>query len=263
MAKAKRRAYFKEMLSQKSNMIMYDIHCHILPQIDDGPSSIEKSLDMCRFAACQGIKAIVATPHYMYNNTMPFEMILPRISFLNQKLIDEDIELSILPGMEVPLFPDLVELYLKGNIMTLNLKNYLLIELPLNGIFPIYMYDVLFKLQLKGIKPVIAHPERCEIIIKEPDTAYSLVGSGCLMQINSGSIKGMFGRKVKKTALFLLKHGMAHVVASDNHPQYGRMSSLKESYNTIIKRFGEKLAYDLFIDNPNKIISGQEVYINI
>ncbi len=243
-------------------MIMYDIHCHILPWVDDGPTDIEDSLGMCKFAACQGIKAVVATPHYMYDNRtpMPFEMILPRISFLNQKLIDEDVELSILPGMEVPLFPDLVELYLKGNIMTLNLKNYLLIELPLMGSFPIYMYDVLFKLQLKGIKPIIAHPERCELIIKDPNTAYRLIDSGCLMQINAGSIKGMFGRKVKRTALFLLKHGMAHVVASDNHPQYGRMSSLKDSYNTIMKKFGEKLADDLFINNPNKIISGQEIY---
>lgn len=242
---------------------MYDIHCHVLAEIDDGARSFEDSLQICKIAAQEGIRAIAATPHFIDKQSETEQSkIISALYQLNQAIKNKGIELMLLPGMEVYLTPDLVELYEQGKIITLNYKNHMLIEIPiLSKNLPLYLNDVLFRLQLKGVRPVIAHPERCRSVIRNPNIIYDLIENGCIIQLNSGSLEGAFGREVQKTAYDLLKHNMVHIIASDNHSTYDRMSSLKECYDIVSKKFSKTTAKDLFINNPYKVINGENLCI--
>jgi len=241
---------------------MYDIHCHLIDGIDDGARDFEDCLNMCRAAVKEKIKHIVATPHYMKGvSTVSQSTLLNKIEILNNRLKQENINLTILPGMEVYVDPDLLKMYERGEIITLNREKYLLIEFSAYGM-PSYIEHILFQLQLKGLKPIIAHPERCRPIIRNPYLVYYLIDNGCLIQVNSGSVEGMFGKEVKKTAHTLLKYNMVHVISTDNHSSYERMSQLRKCYNFILKKYGREMAEDLFINNPCKILKGEDIYMN-
>lgn len=241
---------------------MYDTHCHVLPELESKAADVEDGLQLCRISAEQGIKAIIATPHFKEREQNINEPELSsQLLLLNNELRSEGIEIMVLPGMEVYLAANLAELYEQGRILTLNSKNYLLIELPLLEDLPLYIEDVLFTLQLKGLIPVIAHPERCVSVIMNPNIVYELIERGCIIQIDSGSIEGAYGKNIKKTAYKLLKHNMVHAVATNNHASNGKISNLKDCYNIVSKHLGESTAKSLFVDNPLKIINGE--YLSI
>lgn len=239
---------------------MYDIHCHVLYGVDDGARNIEDSINICRLLANDGVKAVIATPHYMEGKSqIDSSRLFTHVFLLNLELKVENIDMEVLAGMEVYTNPDLLNLYEQKKIITINYKNYMLIELPQYNILPPYLDDLLFNLQLKGIKPVIAHPERYISVIKDPYIVYSLINKGCIMQVNSGSVEGLFGSTVRKTAYILLKNNMVHVVSSDTHSSYRNISSLKNCYGIIYKKFGKDTAENLFINNPYKIINGENI----
>lgn len=242
---------------------MYDIHCHVLSAIDDGAKDVNDTLEICKNEETQGVKAIVATPHYI-DEECEYEIpdMLSQISMVNQQLKDKNIKITVLPGMEIYISYNLVELYESGKIITLNNKNHMLIELPLYDNMPPYLDDVLFKLRMKDIYPIIAHPERCKYIIEYPNSVYKLIEKGCLIQVNSGSVQGLFGKTVQKTANKLLSHNMVHAIATDNHSIHKRMSSLEECFNIVSKRFGNQYAEDLFINNVSDIIIGNNINVN-
>lgn len=239
---------------------MYDIHCHILPGVDDGVKNLQDSLEMCKIAWEDGVNTIIATPHYIDKESEidPLHL-LDKVDSLNREIKGKSFGLNILPGMEIFIAPDLAKLYEDGKIITLNMKRYMLIEFPLYNSLPTYLFDMIFSLELKEVTPVIAHPERCNVIIENPGILYRFIEKGCIIQVNAGSIEGKFGTTVQKTADTLLKHNMVHVIASDNHSSSSRMSRLKNSYDIVSKKYGVKLAEDLFINNPLKIINGEEI----
>lgn len=241
---------------------MYDIHCHVLPCVDDGPKDISDSIEMCRAAANDGVKMIVATPHYIEGElqTEPSK-VLTQVFLLNQELKSEDISLTVVPGMEVYITPNLLKLYNDKKIITLNCKNYILIELPLYNSLPAYLDDVLFNLEIEGVRPVIAHPERCKIINEHPNLIYELIKKDCIIQVNSGSLDGLFGKNAQDTVYKLLEHNMVHAVSSDSHSSQGRTSSLRKSFDVISKKLGKELAEELFISNQYKIIHGESINI--
>jgi len=241
---------------------MYDIHCHVLAGIDDGASDIEESLNICRTAYNEGITAIVATPHYIDGESESQKSkILALVFLLNQELKNIDIDLMVLPGMEVYVTSNLLELYDEGKIITLNCKNYMLIELPLYNGIPSCLEDVLFKLQVRGVKPVIAHPERCKSVIDYPNLVNRLIERGCIIQVNSGSIEGLYGKSIQKTANTLLEHNMVHLVGSDSHSSSGRKSFLRDSFAMLSDKYGKGYAEDLFVNNQYKIINGEKIII--
>lgn len=241
---------------------MFDIHCHILPNIDDGARDFEDCMEMIKMQSKSGVKAICATPHFIEGDSdVHISVITERIHMVNQELKKRNIEAIILPGMEVFLTPNLVELYEEKRIITLNNKNYLLIELPMFESRPSYLDDILFSLELKGIHPIIAHPERYRQVQQHPNTVYKLIESGCLIQVNSGSITGEFGKSVQKTANTLLEHNMVHFVASDCHSSKARMSLLNESYDMVAKKFGKNYAKKLYVDNPRDVLDGKEIEV--
>lgn len=241
---------------------MFDLHCHVLYSIDDGAKDLEDSLNICTLSSASGVKGICATPHYIDGDSeVGIPMINEYLDVLNDDVKKKGLDLIVYPGMEVFITSNLLELYEKGRILCINNTKYMLIELPLFNSLPNYLYDVLFNLEVKGIKPIIAHPERCKAIIDSPNTVYRLIERGCLMQINAGSITGPANNKVKHTADILLDHNLVHAVASDTHSSKGRIHSLSDAYEIVSKKHGKSYADELFIANPEKIINGQDLDI--
>ncbi|PGU36413.1 tyrosine protein phosphatase [Bacillus cereus] len=239
---------------------MIDLHCHILPNVDDGAQSIEDSIVMAKAACEEGIHTIVATPHHqngVYIN--PAGSILHQVKQLNERLKEEDINLTILPGQEIRLYGELLEDYERGHIVTLNNTNkYMLIEFPANHV-PRYTERMLYELRVKGITPIIVHPERNMEIIEHPDLLYKLVSQGTLTQITAGSITGKFGKKIKKFSLQLIEHHLTHVISSDVHNTTTRSFHLQAAYETVEKTFGSSVLY-YFKENTYALISGKVIY---
>ncbi|SKA88648.1 protein-tyrosine phosphatase [Caloramator quimbayensis] len=210
---------------------MMDIHCHILPLIDDGPDSIETSIEMLKIAKREGIEKIIATPHYykgVYEGDI--NQINSLTSNLNEISKNLNLNIQILKGQEVFLTRDLLRLFKNGTILTLNSSKYMLIELPFD-ILPKYALDIIYELRIMGIIPVIAHPERYSYVIEKPSTINDFIDEGCLFQINSSSITGDFGREIQRTSQILISHNICHFIASDAHSNTKRIPSLKKSFD--------------------------------
>jgi len=241
---------------------LIDLHAHILPGFDDGAKDQETSLSMARQAAKDGITSIGATPHvinevYSYNR----ERILEAVEGLNQFLDENGVPVHILPGAEYRLEPDLPQRLDRGELLTLNDSNYLLVELPATFI-PSYTERVLYELQLQGITPIIAHPERNAGFAGDPSLLFQLVSKGVLVQITAGSLTGMFGRTVQKTAFLFLNSGLSHLIASDAHSSSHRTPVLSVAARAVEHRLGAGAANCLVLDNPRRIIESRGISLS-
>lgn len=239
---------------------MIDLHAHIIPGIDDGARDLEQSLAMAEVAVKDDISIIVATPHVIsgvFDNSKSH--ILQAVADLNEILASEKIPLQILPGAEYRLEPDLPRRLAAGELLTINdTGRYLLVELPA-AMVPDYTGRILYDLQLQGITPIIAHPERNVGFEQDPELLQGLISRGILTQITSTSITGQFGKSVKKTALKLLQEGSAHLIASDAHSSHGRSPVLSGAFLELENRWGTDYARTLTAENPRLIIAGLPV----
>ncbi|AEE96564.1 tyrosine-protein phosphatase [Mahella australiensis] len=177
---------------------------------------------------------------------------------LKQALSHDVAAVKLLRGAEIAASPMRPMLSGLGNDMlkrlSINASRYLLIEMPALHIPP-YMEDLIYNIQLKGFIPIIAHPERNKDVADNPPAAYELVEQGALLQLNAGSVVGHFGKDVQKTSLLLLKHGLAHFIATDAHSPRKRAPRMMESFGFIADRFGYEQAGRLWVDNPTAVIS--------
>jgi len=197
--------------------IMIDIHSHLLPEVDDGSKSLDETLEIVKTAEEYEIHKIVATPHYMEESyQIEGKSVKTKVKGLNQILKEKDIKVEILPGHEVYITPDLINKFKEKDILSLNDSRYLLLEMPMNYM-PEYLDQVFYDLSVLGYKPVIAHPERNEDVIKNPDILYDWVKDGIIFQLNAGSLFGVYGNNVKKTAFELVDNYLVQVIASDCH----------------------------------------------
>lgn len=209
---------------------------------------------MLKIAYKTGTRHIIATPHYVYGNTRyAFGTISEKCIELNRLAKRAGVEVNVYPGCEIFISPELLELYEQKLIDTLNRSEYMLIEFPMMSI-PLYTDDILYKLQLKGITPIIAHPERYSEIQYNPEILENFVRRGILVEVNSGSITGLHGMVVKKTAMKLLEKGLVHFVASDAHSERHRSPDLSKAVKVVEKKFGTKLRENLFTNNAMKLI---------
>lgn len=239
---------------------MIDIHCHILPNVDDGPNDVEMSLSMARNAANEGITHIIATPHHRnghFQNTK--QEIISYVQALNNEIVKEGIPITILPGQETRLNGDMVEEYEDGSLLTLNnTERYVFVEFPANDI-PRYTKQLLFDLQLKGLTPVIVHPERNRAIMENPNRLYRLVKDGSLTQVTAASVVGKFGKKIKELSMQLIEHSLTHFIASDAHNVTSRIFNMKAAYDQIEKEFDRDLV-DEFQLNAKLLVEGKDIY---
>ncbi|MCI0469177.1 MAG: tyrosine protein phosphatase [Nitrospirae bacterium] len=232
-------------------MNFIDIHCHILPGIDDGPADVSESIEMVNIAAEDGISHIFATPHIrdgIYNNRP--DTIINAIKNLRQRISDK---IKVLHGADVHVRPDLIKELERGNILTLNGSGYLLIELPTYSIPP-HLENLLFNLIHRKITPIITHPERQALLMNDLRMLSELRDSGAMIQVTAKSITGGFGREIQKITLKMIKKEMVDFVATDAHNVTSRPPLLSDAYNEVKKRFGSSAADRLFLLNPQKIL---------
>jgi protein-tyrosine phosphatase len=210
---------------------LIDLHCHILPGIDDGPVNFDFSVAMARTAEEAGIHVMVATPHVRSDFPTEPEQIASGVRELNDALAAEDVELRVLAGAEVALqkAAELGEATLSE--LCLGSGNYLLVESPYRSI-DIDLEGILRDVQARGFRPVLAHPERCPIFQRDPDRLVRLVNGGTLCSITAASLAGRFGTTVRKFSLELLYDGLVHDVASDAHDHLHRPPDLLTGFES-------------------------------
>ncbi|GAB6179476.1 exopolysaccharide biosynthesis protein [Desulfotomaculum defluvii] len=239
---------------------MIDIHCHVLPGLDDGPQALEVSLQMTEMAVKEGITEIVATPHCIpevfFNEG---KAVLSKTREFQEILDAKGIPLRILPGMEVHLTLDVPARLSSGSALTVcDFKKHMLLELPLNSV-PAYAGQVIFEIMLKGIKPIIAHPERNKEIAENPRVLHELIEKGCLVQITAGSLTGRFGSTIQELTQEFLSLGWVDFIASDAHDTIRRPFQMKEAWARAKELVGEERANQLVIGNPTKLINGEAI----
>ena len=239
---------------------MIDIHSHIIPNLDDGSSSIEESLKMIKIAIKDGITTIVATPH-IYNNLSKFkdfeELQEKSLEFL--KLIElSDLKIKILLGAEVFFTSGLRDkLNTFSDILTINNSDYFLLEFPLDFIFP-GTKQFIFDVMTDGFIPIICHPERNKTFQQNPGLLYEFLQIGALSQINAGSLKGDLGSEAYFCSLNLLKLNLVHIIATDCHNDEFRIPQLSFVYDKLSEYEKEKI--DMLVETiPRAIINDKAV----
>ncbi len=238
---------------------MIDIHCHVLFEADDGAQDIETSIEMCKIAHDDGVKAIIATPHFIIGENNE-ENVLEKVNQLNEILEEKEIDIKIFPGNEIFMGFHIEDNLSLGECYSLNNSRYALVEFPMMEV-PKFSSDTLYELQIKGYVPVIAHPERNRTLQEKFELLYEFVATGCLVQMNSSSITGIHGDIVKKTALTFLRHNLVHFVASDAHSAGRRSPLLSPSRSIVEEMLGTEWANDLYYNNPNKVIRNEYITI--
>lgn len=195
---------------------MIDLHCHVLPGIDDGPETIEGSLALASAAAAAGVKTLVATPHVSWHYPNEAGAISALTDELNGRLASAGVPLDVRPGAEIAVtrLPDIEPSELAR--LSLGGSAWLLVEPPFTHVAT-GIDAMLLDVQRAGHRIVLAHPERCAAFQRDPRMLETLVGAGVLTSITAGSLVGRFGDRVRRFALSLVRDGMAHNVASDAH----------------------------------------------
>jgi protein-tyrosine phosphatase len=231
-----------------------DIHSHILPGIDDGPTALEDAVAMLKIAAECGTTDIVATPHANARFTFDPELIDRKIAELQAAAGPAP---RIHRGCDFHLtLENIQDALAQPAKYTINNKRYLLVEFS-DAFIPDTTHEIFDRLQGAGLTPVITHPERNVLLRTRIDRLGSWVENGCLVQITAQSLLGRFGRTARRVASQLLQQNLAHFVASDAHDPKHRPPALNEAYIYVAKTWGEKCAQTVFVTAPRAAILGE------
>lgn len=241
--------------------IMIDIHCHMLPGVDDGSDTLDNSLLMASMAAESGTDIIVVTPHCNIPGepgNYPTRELLEKFIALREAIDAAQIPLKILAGAEVFCTPDIAELIRQKKLLPLASSRYLLVEFAFNE-DSIEMNSRLEQIFAEGLIPVIAHPERYNAVQRDRTLPERWFAAGYIMQINKDSVFGNLGQRAKRTAEFMLSQGLAHVAASDAHGTYSRTTELEQLREHISLNYSEEYAHILLEENPRRIIENKPI----
>jgi protein-tyrosine phosphatase len=232
---------------------MIDLHCHILPGIDDGPLEMQTSIAMARIAAEDGIETIVATPH-IKDILHPTGKLQELARQLNNELEYQNIQVKVLLGGDVfaLLSPSSMKDY------TINNSRYILIEFPHNYL-PGNCKEILFSLALHGFSPIITHPERNSTIIKKPDLLFDMLNGNVFVQITAGSLTGDFGLNEQVCANYLLRKKAVNFIATDAHSTDLRRPVLSKGLEYAARIIGMQKAKKLVWDNPCAVLEDEPI----
>lgn len=236
-------------------MEFIDIHCHLIPAVDDGPADADESLRMGRLAAADGITTVVATPHIVEGVYSGMD-IDQRISEIRAGFKHEGINVALATGAEVSMSHCLeadVETLKK---LTIGDGDFILVET--SGTTPAQLSDVVERIGMYGFYSVLAHPERTLYTVNE-------IGRLCagakdrnvFLQVTAASIEGLFGRKIQKKCMYLIKSGLVHFVATDAHSDFGRVPVMSNAYNILSQKAAG--AADLLMqENPRRLLENKK-----
>jgi protein-tyrosine phosphatase len=233
---------------------MIDLHCHILPGIDDGAADLAMSLTMARAFVADGVTTVACTPHILpglYHNTGP--QIRQAVTALQHELDQEGIPLKLITGADVHIVHDFVGGLRDGRLLTLGDTRYVLVEPP-HHTAPAKLEDMFFGLLVAGYVPILTHPERLSWINAHYDVMKRLVAGGVWMQITAGSLTGSFGRQPLYWAERMLDEGCVHILATDAHDSKRRPPILGTGRHLAAKRVGDNEAEHLVLTRPRGII---------
>lgn len=241
---------------------MIDIHCHILPEVDDGSRSLKESIEMALIAKEQGIKKIVNTSHYHpdFRYKKGAEL-LKELNDFNNVLKENRIDIEVVIGNEIYYTKDLIKQIDDLDFYTLNNSRYILIELPPTN-FPSDLCNIVYELKEKNYVPVFAHVERYREVQENPELIYDVINAGAIIQINSHSILGKSGKELQRTCNTLISRNMVHVVGTDAHSSRRRTPIFLDAYKYICEKYSKEVADDLFIKNSNAIIHDEDLNIS-
>jgi protein-tyrosine phosphatase len=247
---------------QKKRKPLIDLHCHILPGLDDGPQDVAESVEMAACALKDGIHTIVATPHTsngVYHNSL--NTIQKRCRQLEKTFQAKQIPMHICPGAEIRIHKGMEQLISAGELATINnTGQYVLVEFPHDRVLP-GTQETLDRLLASGITPILAHPERNPALQRNPDLLADWVSKGCLVQLTAMSITGELGKAAKAYSHFLLTHQQAQIIASDAHDAVSRPPILSRAVDMTADLLGDTAAADAMVKaNPRKIIEGKPLH---
>jgi protein-tyrosine phosphatase len=236
-----------------------DIHCHLLPELDDGAGSWDEALAMARLAAADGISTIVATVHQLGNFAENRgDKIRTQADRLQTILNQRGVALKVLPGADVRIEPGMIGKIRTGEVLTLaDRGRHVLLELPHEVYLP--LDRLLFDLKRAGLTGILSHPERNQGIIAQPGVVKSLVESGCLIQVTAASLLGGFGTRVRSVAEQFVKQGLVHFVSTDAHSPRSRPPLLSEAYDRVVELASPAMATECFCRNPAAVAAGKAV----
>ncbi len=231
------------------------MHCHVLPGIDDGPDSIEGSVALARAAAAAGIQTVVATPHVSWRYPNDADTIARLVGEVNARLREEDVAVDVRPGGELAM-TRLIDIEpAELGRFGLGGSSWLLVEPPFTEVAT-GLDNIVRDVLRRGHRVLLAHPERCQALRRDPQMLYSLIGDGVLTSITAGSLVGHFGGEVRRFSLKLAKDGMIHNVASDAHDHSQRPPGIRAE----LDRAGlGPLADWLTVEVPGAILADGEI----
>lgn len=234
---------------------MIDLHCHMVPAIDDGAVDLAMAVEMARIAVADGITTVACTPHIypgVYPNTA--HVIRAAVAAFQRELEALDIPLRLFDGADVHLDPQLLAQIRAGTVPTLAGSRYLLLEPP-HHVAPPRFEDVVFELMAAGIVPVVTHPERLSWVETHYDLFIRLSQRGAWMQVTAGALTGRFGRRVRYWAERFLDDGHCAILATDAHHPTRRPPLLDEARVAAARRLGEIEAAHLVLTRPQGILA--------
>ena len=242
-----------------SSTIFTDIHCHIVPNIDDGSKSANESVSMAGTAVRDGTKSLIATPHQLgANSQVTVTAIRNGVALLQEQLRVETVNVTIRPGADIRIEPELPKLLKQGKVLTLaDRGKHVLLELPHETYFS--LEPLLKALRKQGLVGILSHPERNRGIIKNPDVMWEVIEAGGLLQITAASLTGAFGSSCQEIAELAVDEGLIHFIASDAHDTKHRPFGMRDAYDTICDMAGEKLADLVCCENPSRVFDGDDV----
>jgi protein-tyrosine phosphatase len=246
-------------LSKFSVDVSVDIHCHCLPGVDDGPSSMHQAIGLCRKLANDGTTTVIATPHQLggYEGTNLGTDVLKRVGQLQDAVNAENIPLTIVAGADVRLDLRLMDLLAAGDVLTLAAGPYLLLELPHETLIDLRRPVAL--LAQRNIRTILSHPERHHKLAGKPDLLLPWLQAGAILQVTAGSLLGQFGPQAEKTGWQLLEAGLVSIIASDAHNTEDRPPSMTGAIAAISSRLGHAAARRVCIENPLRVLRGMDV----
>lgn len=233
---------------------MIDIHNHMLFGLDDGARDIDVSVAMAEMSIENGVTHIACTPHSSERYTFDPELNRERLAMLQERVGDR-IELGL--GCDFHLMYDNIEDALAHpGKFSINGKGYLLVEFPNHAIAP-GMKDTFFQLSLAGLIPIITHPERNPVLVRQPERLAEWLRGGCYIQITASSLTGSFGKTAQQFSLLLLERNWVHFVATDAHSATSRAPRLRQAYDLLADKYGQETADRLCVKNPRAAYFGE------
>ena len=240
---------------------MVDIHCHILPEVDDGAWDLDAAVRMARIAVRCGVSRIIATPHFkgVPESLEQMPEILHQLRRLQTAIGREKLDLELLPGAEILCVPQTLQMARRGRIPTLGDSRYVLTEFYFDASAG-FMDGTLTELMQLGYQPVVAHPERYGAVQGDLGLVKGWFDRGIVIQVNKGSVLGAFGHRAGETAERLLHRGLVHVIASDAHSPERRTTDFGAVRAWCQEHLGREYTKILLEENPARIARGEGVH---